>query len=335
MKIRWSSVVGWWCMSVYGLSAEASALTNQFVSYPHAVLESPLLGAAYYLPDPINGYYRGTRFDWSGMVSRVMAGGHAYFAEFRRTHDPFNHDDVCGTAEEFNISRPPGFETAKPGETFLKVGVGTLEKGTDAEYGFAKPYRIVDGGRWTVREVGSAVTFRHVLEPKNGYGYDYEKTLKLGTDKKVLSITRALLNTGTREIPVEHYGHNFIQIDDAPVGENYALILPFAPRLAQNSRDQGCLAIDGKTVAFTREVPKGKAVWVRFEGFSEETENTVRVMNRKTGALMTIKTDLPLTRLVLYSSDGVLCPEAFVSFSLQPGQTRRWTTTYEFRTVNF
>jgi len=45
---------------------------------------------------------------------------------------------------------------------------------------------------------------------------------------------------------------------------------------------------------------------------------------------MTITTDQPLSKLVFYSSGGVLCPEPFVRVAIAPGQTREWTTTYRF-----
>jgi hypothetical protein len=59
----------------------------------------------------------------------------------------------------------------------------------------------------------------------------------------------------------------------------------------------------------------------------------MRIVNRRTGAQITILTDQPLTRLVYYSSDGVLAPEPFVKISLDPGDSRVWTTTYRFAEV--
>ena len=54
------------------------------------------------------------------------------------------------------------------------------------------------------------------------------------------------------------------------------------------------------------------------------------MINHATGASMTITTDKPLSKLVFYSSGGVLCPEAFVNVDLASGQTLRWNTTYRF-----
>src|SRR5262249_41716885 len=76
--------------------------------YPASNLNTKQLKAAFYLPDSEKGYYRGTRFDWSGLLSRVDYAGHSFFCEFRELqHDPLNHDDICGTAEEFGMTTLP------------------------------------------------------------------------------------------------------------------------------------------------------------------------------------------------------------------------------------
>src|SRR5689334_11346791 len=67
--------------------------------YPQATLRTAQLTATLYEPDSQKGYYRSTRFDWSGLVSKVVYANHTFFSEFRQTHDPLNHDDICGTAE--------------------------------------------------------------------------------------------------------------------------------------------------------------------------------------------------------------------------------------------
>ena len=47
--------------------------------HPSAPFANELIEARVYLPDPEKGYYRGTRFDWSGVESRgsapTVAGG--------------------------------------------------------------------------------------------------------------------------------------------------------------------------------------------------------------------------------------------------------------------
>lgn len=46
---------------------------------PFADISNGQLHARLWLPDPKNGFYRGTRFDWSGSVANLEYHGHTYF----------------------------------------------------------------------------------------------------------------------------------------------------------------------------------------------------------------------------------------------------------------
>jgi hypothetical protein len=122
-----------------------------------------------------------------------------------------------------------------------------------------------------------------------------------------------------------------LRIDNIPAGTNYSLEFPFTPRFGQDSKTQGCLEIKQRSLVFTHELPPDQAIWVRLEGFQQREDNRIKIVNHSTGASMTIATDQPLSKLVFYSSGGVLCPEAFVKLTIPPGQTREWTTRYSFQ----
>ena len=46
-------------------------------------------------------YYRGTRFDRTGIILSLESGGHRYVQPWQRHYDPYSHDAVSGPAEEF------------------------------------------------------------------------------------------------------------------------------------------------------------------------------------------------------------------------------------------
>ena len=50
------------------------------------------------LPDAERGYYRGTRFDWVGVVRDLRSRGHRYVSEWQPRHDPLRHDGLTGPA---------------------------------------------------------------------------------------------------------------------------------------------------------------------------------------------------------------------------------------------
>ena len=89
---------------------------------PHVYLKNDKLKVKVYLPDAQKGFYRGTRFDWAGVCGEIEFAGHKIFGPWKDTHDPTNHDDIIGPCEEFGIDKPLGYDDAKVGETFLKIG---------------------------------------------------------------------------------------------------------------------------------------------------------------------------------------------------------------------
>jgi hypothetical protein len=311
----------------------AGAQTRPDLSqYPAATLSSKELRASFYLPDSEKGYYRGTRFDWSGLISKVEWRGHSFFCEFReQQHDPLNHDDICGTAEEFGMtSTPLGFSDARAGDPFVKIGIGILERSSDPDYAFWQKYPVVRAGGWNITRKSSRVDFAQALQGPGRWGYAYTKSIRLDDKTHTLTITRRLKNTGTDRLQTDHYGHNFLKIDDVPAGPDYVLEFPFQPRFGEGSKPEGCVEIRNKSLVFLKEVPPDKSVWVRLEGFDGRQDNQIRLVNRRSGAAMTIITDQPPLRMVFYSSGGVLAPEPFVKMDLDPGQTKEWKTIYRF-----
>src|ERR1700712_4430466 len=90
---------------------------------PQLSLSNGLVHALVNLPDADKGWYRGSRFDWSGVIPCLSYDGHTYFNPWRPTHDPMGHDSLSGPVEEFNslVSKAPlGFEDAKAGDLFVK-----------------------------------------------------------------------------------------------------------------------------------------------------------------------------------------------------------------------
>ena len=54
-----------------------------------------------------------------------------------------------GPVEEFTALE---YSETKPGESFLKIGVGILTKPDDQPYTFSRLYPVVNPGKWTVKE---------------------------------------------------------------------------------------------------------------------------------------------------------------------------------------
>ena len=137
------------------------------------------VNAVLYLPDAKTGYYRGTRFDWSGVVGCLAYKGHTYFGVWFPHYDPLLHDAIPAPSKS---SVPPtatariNYDEAKPGDPFVKIGVGVLRKIDDSPFHFAAPFQLIDGGKWTVHTNPGGASFKQTLKSSIGIAYVYNKT---------------------------------------------------------------------------------------------------------------------------------------------------------------
>ena len=76
------------------------------------------------LPDAKNGYYRGTRFDWSGVIGCLEYKSHTYFGVWFPRYDPYLHDAITGPVEEFRPrdGNPLNYDRVEAGRTVCEAG---------------------------------------------------------------------------------------------------------------------------------------------------------------------------------------------------------------------
>src|SRR5258708_19252653 len=147
---------------------------------PEAGISTGAIDAKLYLPDARLGYYRGTRFDWSGVIYSLRYKGHEYFGQWFDKYDPLTHDAIAGPVEEFLTNDAGlGYAEAKPGESFIRIGVGAVKKPDDTAYQRFKTYEIVDPGKRTMPKGKDWIEFSHQLPTDSRYGYTYRNTLRL------------------------------------------------------------------------------------------------------------------------------------------------------------
>ena len=296
--------------------------------FPQAEIAGAGIRATVYLPDAAAGYYRGTRFDWSGAVARLSWRSHEFFGEWFPRHDPLRHDGITGPVEEFQTGESSvGYDEARAGETFVRIGVGAVRKPAEPAYRRFATYEIVDPGAWKVTQGKDRVTYLHTLGDANGYGYVYTKVLRLAKDTLVLE--HRLRNTGRKPIVTTVYNHNFFTIDNQPTGPDFAVLFAFEPRAMRPLGELG--ALEGKTLTFVRELTKGENVFTELDGFGPTAADyDIRVENRKTRAGVRVTADRPIAKFVFWSAQRTVCPEPYIDASVAPGEESSWRITYQF-----
>ncbi len=296
---------------------------------PEAVITNGLVSAKLYLPDRENGYYRGARFDWAGVISSLEYKNHSYFGKWFEKYDPFLHDAIMGPVDEFRI--PLGFDEAGPGEEFVKVGVGLLRRPDGKPYSFSRKYEVTDSGEWEVGVTGNRVTFSQKLKSGNGYAYLYEKVVKLAEGEPRLVIEHRLTNTGSRPITTNTYNHNFFMIDREPTGPGLSTTFGFDIAAEGNGFGDIAYAKD-RSLTFTRQLQKGEHVFCEDLKAVKDTPApySFTVENRKTGAGVQVTGSRPVDTMIYWACPTTACPEPYINISLKSGEVTEWSISYEF-----
>jgi hypothetical protein len=312
---------------------------------PSATISNGQIEAKIYLSDAKLGFYRGTRFDWSGVIHSLVFKGHDYYGPWFTQTDAAIHDfiyqgddiiagpcsAITGPVDEFG---PVGWDSAS-GNTFVKIGVGALRKPANAAaYDNFHLYEIEDGGEWEIKQTPDSIEFKQTLKDQlSGYGYVYSKTVRLTNGKPEMVLVHTLMNTGTHAIHTTVYNHNFLVLDRQPPGPGVTISVPFqihSPELP----DKELAQIQGNKVVYLKALKDQDKVAMPFQGLSDKTaDHQIRIENRAAGAGMSLRADRPLFSESLWSIRSVLAMEPYIAISVEPGQEFSWTTTYEYFTL--
>ena len=302
-------------------------------SYPATRISNGLITVDLYLPDPELGSYRGTRFDWSGIVRTLTYRGHSYFGQWYDKHDPLVHDAITGPVDVFdNNGTATGYDEARPGQTFLRIGVGLGEKADESAYKDTHTYKIVDPGKRQTRQGKNWIQFTHEISSHAGYGYSYTKRISLTEGMPEMVLSHELTNTGSKPIDTTVYNHGFFQIDREPAGPGLVWSFPFEPRTAQDFG--GMAEIRGSQVVYLRELQPGERVLAQLSGYEASVkDHRYTLENRKTGAGVRVVGNRPITKLTFWSRRMAYSPEASIRLHIAPVKSEKWETRYEFYTM--
>jgi hypothetical protein len=319
-----------------------SVASDNPTDYPHRVLRNDTgMRVTVMLVDDDKGFYRGTRFDWSGHIAQAKYRGHTFFGLWRTPHDPTNFEHGVGPTDEFGIQNPPGYEQTRPGEAFLKIGVGLLKRVDEKPYHFSAKYPVLNPGRWTQSSLGNRewdLSFHHELITDADWGYRYSKAVQLVPDKPEFTIRRTLKNIEGNDIKTASYNHNFIRIDDELIGPSYELLL--SEELAAEVEPPA--KFDGRRLTFSGKVEKPLMIYFKGQPkrrlqqpgeFRARPSFDITIANRRTGGQMVIAHEFDLSELRLWVTSTAICPEPFINVDLGSAESMSWTTRYRLGTV--
>lgn len=329
------------------LAGQAMEAQTYSGTYTQTEITNGILRAKVYLPDAEKGFYRGTRFDWAGVIGSLEYKGHEYFSPFFEKFNPAVSDVVIGDpieaginsaasgpVEEF-VSEPDGtalgYNEAKAGESFCKIGVGSLRKIDSSQYSSYTNYPILSGGKRFVKSGPDWIEFTQQLECESGYDYRYQKTIRLAKDKPAMTIEHRLVNIGKRAIETQLYDHNFLTLDHQATGPEISVSLPFS--LEPTAKLDPLAEVRASRLTFPKIFKGSDTFYAEFKGFDADAKDyEITVENHSTGAGVTISGDQPLAHFGLWAVRTVVAPEPYIQIKVPSGQEFSWKYTYRFYT---
>ncbi len=311
---------------------------------PEARISNGQIDAKIYLPDAKNGYYRGTRFDWSGVVHSLKYKGHDFYGpwyqEIRPAVTDFIYEgpkvvtgaasSIPGPVEEyFTGTTALGFDEAKAGGTFIKIGIGVLRRPDDKPYNHYTAYEVVDPGKWTIKKQADSIQFVQTLKGPNGYAYVYTKTVRLAKGAARMTLEHSLKNTGTKTIDANGYNHNFLVVDGQGPKPGDKVTAAFdlkTPAPLEND----LAAIEGKSLVYKKPVEGENRVFTMLTGYSSDAKDFDFRVEKANGTGFRVTCDRPITRAMLWSIRSVMSIEPYIDIKVEPGKTFKWALTYDY-----
>jgi hypothetical protein len=306
-------------------------------SAPYIDITNGPIAARIAPPDPERGFYRGTRFDQSGIITSLRFHDRQYYGPWFDRTAPYVRDyaydasgavvagpdsAVSGPAEEFaplNFAPHPGL--------FVKIGVGVLRQPDDAAYDHYRHYQIVDQGRRTTKRTRNSVLFTQMLK-SGDLAYTYKKSVRLVDGKSQLIIGHSLQNTGKQTIDTSVYDHNFLRLVPGDAGIRVRFTFPI---VTADPPAADLIRLKDGTLTYLRSMTLKERISFPIKGFgATAADYDIKVEDSANGAGVRIQGDRPLIMVNIFSIDKVQAVEPYIALKLAPGQEMRWRYVYTF-----
>jgi hypothetical protein len=274
--------------------------------------------------------YRGSRFDWNGLVSSAKFRGVELLGQekpmFQRNPRLFGR----GLHNEFGINRCIGYDECGVGEVFPKIGTGWLRRDANP-YFFYTQYVIEPMEFEFDAPDGERAVFRCDSGIRNGYGYSYTKEISL--EGPSFSIRYSLANTGEKALETDEYVHNFLCFGGRRMDSGYGLEFPWTlnkSRFSEINDPEGVLLVDGKRVDVMKKTANQFYLGAVSNGITAADGLAAQwtLNNAPLGVSLSERGSFTPTNVAVWGWKSVISPELFHSFRVLPGETISWERVY-------
>ena len=269
--------------------------------------------------------YCAARFDWTAKITTVKYQGALVTGEEIVGAKP-TASTGKGFYNEFGIDSALGYDEAEKGDWFHKIGVGLLKK-TDEQYLFNREYEI-QACAFDIKTDSNGIQIECSSSEYNGFSYVLNKQISLLNNGFIINYR--LINNGQKAIITDEYNHNFLQLAQDLIGENYSLKFPFplSPDHVDEYLNPDEVVQWLETSLSFANTPKSDFFFSNLTG-GNAVQATWELINHKHGIGIREVGGFQTDKVNLWGREHVISPELFFKISLQSGEAVSWSRRYE------
>lgn len=278
------------------------------------------------------------RFAAAGVVEQVVLHGKHRFCQPEQKLAGRVTCHGQGLCSEFvwdELAREAG-----AGQFFPKIGVGLLRQRPEGgAYDMWKHYET-EAFPTEVSVSGNRVTYRQGPRPCLDVAAELTRTVE--TYRNTVTIVTKLKNVGKRTLIPEEYHHNFVAIDDYPVGPGYELEIPFDGDLA--AMEESTVRIEDYRTPVTDVIKTSgqRVLWkhdMTGTAFHKATKgNRIldcprywwRLSHENSPATVEEHMYFVPSGLVVWGIEHCICPEVYGQWHVEPGGEQIMVRTWRF-----
>jgi hypothetical protein len=229
---------------------------------------------------------------------------------------------------------------AAPGEFFPKLGVGLLRQRPEGgAYDMWKHYEVTPFPA-SVHIMEHKAVFEQ--EPIPCMGVAARLTRIVEVCRNLLTITTTLENTGERSLSLQEYQHNFVAVDDLPVGPGYRLEIPFDGSLEKISESTvriedyhtsvpGVIKTDGKVILWKKTM--NQTACHKVTGQEKILPCDIyswKMSHDDCEASVSETVQFVPSGLVIWGIEHCMCAEVYGRWDVEPGERQTLVRTWRF-----
>ena len=261
-------------------------------------------------PENAKDKHFSTRFSHAGYITKIAVEGEEKLSRAVEEFHPFHGE---GFPDEFE--KPLGYNEAKTGDLFVKIGVGAEKKREEKPYTNWDMHEVAMPAETVAKKIENGYAFIQNFA-FNGYEYYYEKKITVENGK--IKISHFLKNTGLKNIDTLWYSHAFLRYNLK--AEYLTLTVPEDCKIFNGEENINSCGNGVYEIPINEITKKG----ICYNWHAEKTDNIQKLEK------YVAKGDYGYNELQVYMNDRIISVEPKLKIYLKRNEVKEWATEYEF-----